>query len=140
MQVYINTLFRFEPANCFCSKLITVLRWIQEPHNIYDGTLCNNYKWLKAIKYYHEVLHLNMTGFMDQSLTTNMYTNAKIKIYPVGIYLLKVSNENSITRCVICSKFKKRHQNDLIDLKTLRNLEAILVSLLLTLKRFHKFS
>ena len=30
-----------------------------------------------------------------------MYTNAKIRIYPVGIYLLKVNNENSKTRCVI---------------------------------------
>ena len=110
MQVYINILFRFEPANCFCSKLIIVLRWIQEPHNIYDGTLCNSYKWLKAIKYYHEVLRLNMTGFMDQSLITNMYTNAKIKIYPVGIYLLKVNNENSRTRCVICSKLTKKTQ------------------------------
>ena len=53
------------------------------------------------------MLHLNMTGFMDLSLTTNMYTNAKIRIYPVGIYLLKVNNENSRTRCVICSKLTK---------------------------------
>ena len=41
--------FRFEPADCFWSKLITVLelitnllRWIQEPHNISDEALCNN--------------------------------------------------------------------------------------------------
>ena len=27
-----------------------------------------------------------------------MYTNAKIKIYPEGIYLLKVNNENFRTR------------------------------------------
>ena len=29
-----NYPFRFEPADCFCSKFITVQRWIQEPHNI----------------------------------------------------------------------------------------------------------
>ena len=69
-----------------------------------------------------------------------MDTNAKIRIYPAGIYLLKVNNENSRTRCVICSKFKKRHPNDLIDLKTLRNIVVTLVSLLLTSKRFHTFS
>ena len=104
IQVYINILFRFEPADCFCNKLITVQRWIQEPHNIWDGTVCNNGKRLKAVKYYCEVLHLNMTGFMDLSLTSNMYTNAKTRIYPVGISLLKGNNENYRTRCGICSK------------------------------------
>ena len=66
-----------------------------------------------------------------------MYTNAKIRIYPVGTYLLKVKNENSRTRCVICSNStkKKRHQND-IDMKTLRNIDIAVMSLLLTLKRF----
>ena len=106
-KVYINILFRFKPANCFCSKLITVHRWIQEPHNIKDRVLCNNCKQLKAVKYSREVLHLNMTGFMNLSLTTNMYTNTKTRIYPVGIYLLKLNNENFKTRCVICSKLKK---------------------------------
>ena len=33
-----------------------------------------------------------------------MYTNAKIRIYPVGIYLLKVDNENFRTRYIIGSK------------------------------------
>ena len=37
-----------------------------------------------------------------------MYTNAKIRMYPVGIYLLEVNNENSRTRCVICSKLIKK--------------------------------
>ena len=119
MQVDINILFRFELADCFCSKLIKLQRWIQEPHNIEDGTHCNNCKWLKLVKYYREMLHLNMTGFVNLSLTTNMYTNAKIRIYSVGIYLLKVNNENSRKRCLICSKLKKRHWNDLIDLKSL---------------------
>ena len=65
-----------------------------------------------------------------------MYTNAKIRIYPVGTYLLKVKNENSRTRCVICSNStKKKHRND-IDMKTLRNIDIAVVSLLLTLKRF----
>ena len=82
-----------------------------------------------------------MTRFMDLSLTTNMHTNAKVRIYPVGIYLLKVNDENSRTKCVICSKLtKKRHWNNLIDLKTLRKIGITLVSLLLTLKRFHTFS
>ena len=79
-----------------------------------------------------------MTGFMDLTLTINMYTSAKIRMYPVGIYLLKVNNENFRTRCVISSKLKE-HRNDLIDLKTLTN-NVTLVSLLLTLKRFQNFS
>ena len=65
-----NYLFRFEPANCFCSKLIAVQRRVQEPHNIYDGALCNNCEQLK-VDYYGEVPHLGMAGFMDQSLTIN---------------------------------------------------------------------
>ena len=80
-----------------------------------------------------------MTGFMDLTLTINMYTSAKIRMYPVGIYLLKVNNENFRTRCVISSKLKE-HRNDLIDLKALRNINVTLVSLLLTLKRFQNFS
>ena len=77
------------------------------------------------------------------TLTKYMYTNSKIRISPVGIYLRKVINENStcVIWCVICSKLtKKRHQNDFIDMKTLKNIEIALVSLLLTLKRFHNFS
>ena len=70
---------------------------------------------------------------MDLSLKTNMYTNAKIRIYSVGIYLLKVNNENSRRRCVIYSKLKKDAANDLIDLKTLRNIDDTILSLLLTL-------
>ena len=80
-----------------------------------------------------------MTGFMDLSLTTYMYTNTEIRIYPVEIYMLKVNDENSRTRCVICSKFKKRHWNNLIDSRTLRNIDVALVSLLRTLKKFHIF-
>ena len=37
-----------------------------------------------------------------------MYLNAKIRIYPAGIYLLKVNNENYRTRCIIYSKLTKR--------------------------------
>ena len=28
----------------------------------------------------------------------------KVKVYPAGIYLLKVNNRNTRTRCEICSK------------------------------------
>ena len=69
-----------------------------------------------------------------------MYANAKISIYLVGIYLLKVNDENSRTRCVICLKLTKRHQNDLINIKTIRNIDVVLMSLLLALKRLHNFS
>ena len=120
MQVYINILFRFERADCFCSKLIIVQRWIQESHNISDGTLCNNCKLLKAVKCYPEVL-------INLSLTTNVYTNTKIRIYSVCPQLLKVNNENYRTMCVMCSKFKRRYQNDLIDLKTLTKIDVALV-------------
>ena len=37
-----------------------------------------------------------------------MLTNAKIKIYPVGIYLLKVNNKNFRGRCVNCSQLTEK--------------------------------
>ena len=48
---------------------------------------------------------------------------------PVGIYLLKVNNGNTRTRCEICSHLTIRHQNDANS--------VLLVSLLLTLNIFH---
>ena len=54
-----NHPFRFELADCFCSKFITVQRWIKEIHNIKDGGLCNNCKQLEAVNYYCELLHLS---------------------------------------------------------------------------------
>ena len=42
----------------------------------------------------------------------------------------------------VCNLFRvnrKRHWNNLIDMKTLRNIDVALLSLLLTLKRFHSF-
>ena len=72
-------------------------------------------------------------------LTKQKCTKAKIRIYPVGIYLLKVKNGNSRIRYVICSKLTKRHRNDLIDMNTLRKIDVALVPQLLTLKRFHTF-
>ena len=69
-----------------------------------------------------------------------MYTNAKIRIYLAGIDQLKVNNENSRISRVIYSKLtKKRHRKNLIDMKASRNIDAAMVSLLLTLKRFHFF-
>ena len=64
-----------------------------------------------------------------------MYTNTKIRMYLVGVYLLKVNNENSRTSCV-CNLFKvnkKRHHIDLIDM-IVRNIDVALMSLFLTLK------
>ena len=37
-----------------------------------------------------------------------MGNNAEIRIYPAGIYLLKVNNGNSRTRCVIYSKLTEK--------------------------------
>ena len=46
---------------------------------------------------------------MQNKCTQNkMGNNAKIKIYPAGIYLLKVINENSRTRCAICLEWTKK--------------------------------
>ena len=58
-----------------------------------------------------------------------MLTNPK---YPVGIYLLKASNKNFWTRCVKKTQNKTKKQQQSVDL--------VLVSSLLTLKRFHTFS
>ena len=49
-----------------------------------------------------------------------MFTNIKIRIYPAGIYLFQVN--------------KKRHQNDLIDMKALRNTDVALVSLFFSIR------
>ena len=49
--------------------------------------------------------------------------------YPISIYPFKVNNRNTRTRCEICSKSTKRHQNDANG--------VVLVSLLLTLNIFH---
>ena len=35
-----------------------------------------------------------------------------IKLYPAGIYLLKVNNRNTRTRCEICSKLIIKYQNN----------------------------
>ena len=80
--------------------------------------------------------NLIKTRYFCYSKNTNkkMYTNVKIRIYPACIYLLKINNENSRTRCVIW----KRHQNDLIDIRTLRNINIPLASLYLFLV-FHSW-
>ena len=45
-----------------------------------------------------------------------MYTNAKMRIYPVGINLLKVNNENSRTMFIICSKLTKKETHNALQL------------------------
>ena len=67
-------------------------------------------------------------------------TNAKVRIYPAGIYLFKVNNKNLRTRCVNCSKLtKKRHLSNLINIEKIY-IDIDMVSLLLTFKRLHTFS
>ena len=63
-------------------------------------------------------------------LTINNYTNNQYQYWqvPAGIYLLKVMNRNTRTKCEICSKLKYRHQNDV---------DVVLVSCLFTLNIFH---
>ena len=50
---------------------------------------------------------------------------------PANMYLFKVNNRNTRTRCEICSKLTWHHQNDVKDL--------VVESLLLTLNLFHTF-
>ena len=46
---------------------------------------------------------------MQNKCTQNkMGINAKIRIYPMDIYLQKINNENSRTRFVVCSKLTKK--------------------------------
>ena len=49
--------------------------------------------------------------------TEEMCINAKIRIYPVRIYLLNVNNENFRTTCVICSKLTKKDTETTLDIK-----------------------
>ena len=68
-----------------------------------------------------------------------MSTNAKIKTYPVGIYLLKVNNENSRTSCVICSKLAKKiperpdWHEDIVQLCKLYNNQYVIASAQITI-------
>ena len=56
----------------------------------------------------------------------------RLNLNPVSIYLLKVNNRSTRTRCEICSKSAIKTQNDASG--------VVLVSLLLTLNIFHTFS
>ena len=91
--IYSNTIhnhpFRFQRADCFCSKL----------------------------------LHKCKEQYIQWVFTCSKST---MKTLEQDCDLFKVN--------------KKRHQNDLFDMKTLRNIDITLVSLFLTLKRFHIFS
>ena len=64
-----NYLFRFEPADYFCSKVITVQRQVQEPHNI-KMELFATTEQLKAVNYYREVPHLS-NGRVHGSVSDN---------------------------------------------------------------------
>ena len=66
--------------------------------------------------------------------------NAKIRIYAADIYLFKANNKSLKQGVYTVLSYQKRHQDDLIDIGTLRNIDITLMSLLLTLKRFHTFS
>ena len=66
--------------------------------------------------------------------------NAKITIYAADIYLFKVNNKSLKQGVYTALSYQKRHQDDLIDIRTLRNIDITLMSLLLTLKRFHSFA
>ena len=57
------------------------------------------------------------------------YFYREIWTYPVGIYMFKVNNRNTNTRCEMCSQLTIKHQNDVIG--------VALVSLLLTLNIFY---
>ena len=52
-------------------------------------------------------------------------------IYPANICLFKVNNRITRKRSEMCSKIKKKHQNDLND--------VVLLFLLVTLNIFHNF-
>ena len=52
------------------SKLITVDRRIQKPHNSRDGALGNNCERLKTVNYYRKVLHLSY-GSVHGSVSDN---------------------------------------------------------------------
>ena len=73
------------------------------------------------------MLHLNARQIFDSLISLSKFTSINFGIpYPVGIYLLKVNNRNTRTRCEICSK---------LTIKTMDN-GVVLVSLLLTLNNF----
>ena len=81
-----------------------------------------------------------LISFILYSLMAGVNRRSCIK-YPVGIHLLKVNNEKSTTGYIIYSKLTKKYIGTTsLTKKTLRNIDIVLVSPLLTLKRFHTFS
>ena len=67
-----------------------------------------------------------------------MQTNAQIRWYSAGIYLFKAININSRTWYEIFSKLTKTSKY-LIGMKTLKDIDDVLISFLLVLNRFHTF-
>ena len=76
---------------------------------------------------------LHVTPCIDQVWNTYSFShwvkNTPQRYQPTGIYLVIVNNGKTRTMCQICSKWKKRHQNEIYDI--------VLVFLLLTLNMFH---
>ena len=81
--------------------------------------------WHPCRMFWNEISLLLATDFWDVASKPPAISNWKL--FSAGIYLLKVNNRNTRTRCEICSKLTI-HQND--------DNGVILVSLLLTLNIF----
>ena len=68
----------------------------------------------------------------DTKKTMSLWTHL-VQHLPAGVYLLKVSNENTKAMCEICSKSMIKTPNDVIT-------NVVPTSLSLTFNRFHTFS
>ena len=56
------------------------------------------------IKFYIHFDGLNKDGFRISKMLLEERLGDSNNLFPVGIYLLKVNNRNTRTRCEICSK------------------------------------
>ena len=108
---------------CFVPKLLKFFLYFYHPlyFNQFLAKAPENTLWFSGVFKGYEMRKLTKNGFIWFYSSSN--------VYPAGIYLLKVNNRNSRTKCEICSKVNNK------DTRTTPI--VVLVPLLLILNKFH---
>ena len=94
-------------------------------------TLVFSLEFVIQIKLEHDIIAITQR---------TLHNHSPIRHFPVGIYLLKVNNRNTGTRCEICSKLtiktperRQWHRSGVFTVNFKHILHLVLVFLLLTL-------
>ena len=91
----------------FLNKLSLKSRFYQE-RIAFEYTVLQylNRQFLLSSKNTFIIIHINTSFFIHNLITSNFLKGQ----FPVGIYLLKVNNRNTRTKCEICSKLTIKTQ------------------------------